>query len=85
MRPPALRWSATTLPFGQTVSLAVIYLVLGTSTVVAPIIVTLANPTRMQPHLEAAQAWLLANASAVASVVMILIGVIIVGSGLTRL
>lgn len=93
LRPKGLLLSAAaglavvgnTLPVGQTVSLVVIYLGLGTSTVVAPIITTLANPTRMQPRLEAAQAWLLANASAVASVVMILIGVVIVGSGLSRL
>ena len=73
------------LLFGDATVVVIIYLAIATSTVVAPIIVTLANPDRMASRLEKARTWLDANSSAVTAVVMILVGVVIIGSGLTRL
>lgn len=73
------------LVVGDSVVVVIIYLAVATSTVLVPIIVTLADPDRMEPRLETARTWLVANSGAVTAVVMILVGVVIIGSGLTRL
>jgi hypothetical protein len=77
--------AAESLPVGNGVLLVVVYLAIATSTVVTPIVATLANPVGMEPRLEAARTWFSRNARSITAVVMILIGVVIIGSGLTRL
>lgn len=76
--------AAESLSVRQEVVLVVIYLAIATSTVVAPIVATLANPAGMEPRLEAARIWFSRNTRSVTAVIMILIGVVIIGSGLTR-
>ena len=80
-----LALASESLLLGDATAVVIIYLAIATSTVVAPIIITLANPDRMEPRLENARTWLEANSSAVTAVVMILVGVVIIGSGLSRL
>lgn len=63
----------------------VVYLVIATSTVVAPIVATLVAPHRMEPRLAAVSAWLEKHAAAVSAIVVILVGIVIMGAGLTRL
>ena len=77
--------AAESLPIGNGVLLVVVYLAIATSTVVTPIVATLANPDGMEPRLEAARTWFSRNARSITAVVMILIGVVIIGSGLSRL
>ena len=62
-----------------------IYTLIAASTVAVPIIATLAAPARMEPRLVRCAAWLIRNGEALASVIGIVIGVVIVGMGLGRL
>ncbi|UFS60434.1 GAP family protein [Subtercola endophyticus] len=62
-----------------------IYTVIGASTVAAPIIVTLAAPQKMQPRLLSARSWITRNSRIVTVLIMLMIGVVILGSGLTDL
>lgn len=75
---------AENLPIGLSAVVILIYTVIAASTVAVPIIMTLAAPHRMEPHLRAAQAWLARNASAVTSAILALIAVLIVVSGFAR-
>ena len=72
------------LKASDTLVVVVIYLVLATSTVTVPIIVTLASPTRMQPRLVRAEEWLDRHGAYVTVVVLVLVGFVIVGAGLTH-
>ncbi|GAA1966831.1 GAP family protein [Microbacterium deminutum] len=62
-----------------------IYTVIAASTVVVPIIATLAAPARMEPRLASAREWLVRNGEAMTGLIVVLIGVVIVGMGLARL
>lgn len=61
-----------------------VYTVIGASTVAVPIIVTLAAPERMEPRLVVWQDWLVRNSAVVTSLIVMLIGVVVLGSGLSR-
>jgi hypothetical protein len=61
-----------------------VYLALATSSVTVPIIATLVSPTRMQPRLVAARDWLDRNGGHITVVVLLLVGVVGLGAGLTR-
>ena len=63
----------------------VIYLALASSTVTVPIIATLVSPARMQPRLVVARDWLDRNGGHITVVVLLMVGVVILGDGLTRL
>ena len=63
----------------------VIYTIVGASTVAVPIIVTLAAPVRMEPRLVAMKDWVARNSGAVTAIILLLIGVVIIGTGLGRL
>ena len=69
----------------QTAVLIVVYAAIATSTVVVPIVATLVSPQGMEPRLLAAQEWLTANGQAVTAVVMIIIGAIVLGTGIANL
>ena len=71
-------------PAGAAIAIA-IYTVIGASTVAVPIIFTLASPTRMQPRLVTARSWITRNSRIVTVLIMLMIGVVIIGSGLTEL
>ncbi|GGF33116.1 GAP family protein [Subtercola lobariae] len=67
------------------VILVVIYTVIGASTVALPIIVTLASPVKMQPRLVSARAWISRNSKIVTVLIMVMIGVFIIGTGVSDL
>jgi hypothetical protein len=62
-----------------------IYLVLASATVTVPIIATMVSPARMQPRLVVARDWLDHNGGHVTVVVLLMVGLVILGDGLTRL
>jgi hypothetical protein len=70
---------------GDTAIAIAIYTVIAASTVAAPIIVTLAAPVRMQPRLVTARDWITRNNRLVSALIMMMIAVVIIGDGLTRL
>lgn len=63
----------------------VLYTVLGASTIVVPIVATLLAPRRWEPRLVLAHDWLAKNGGVVASLILLLIGLVVVAHGLTRL
>lgn len=63
----------------------IIYTVIGSSTVVVPIIATLVAPGKMEPRLTSARSWIAHNGEALTAVILIMIGVVIVGMGIARL
>jgi hypothetical protein len=67
------------------VIVVVIYLALASSTVTVPIIATLVSPARMQPRLIMARDWIDRNGGHITVVVLLMVGVVILGDGLTRL
>jgi hypothetical protein len=79
----ALRGDGMTAP-ESAVAIA-IYTIVGASTVAVPIIVTLAAPVRMEPRLLAMKDWVTRNSGAVTALILLLIGVVIIGTGLGRL
>ncbi len=64
--------------------LIVIYTVIATSTVVVPIAASLIAPRKMEPKLIAARDWLTHNGRILTSSMMIMIGVVIIGAGLSK-
>ena len=63
----------------------VVYLALASSTVTVPIVATLVSPTRMQPRLVVARDWLDRNGGHITVVILLMVGLVILGDGLTRL
>jgi hypothetical protein len=62
-----------------------VYTAIGCSTVAVPIIVTLAAPERMEPRLVASKEWIGRNSGVVTALILLLIGVVIIGTGLGQL
>ncbi len=62
----------------------VVYTVIAASTVAVPIIATLVAPSKMEPPLIAARAWLLRNGTAMTCAILGVIGIVIVGMGIAR-
>ena len=62
-----------------------IYVGLASSTVIVPIVVTLVAPARMQPRLVLARDWLSHNSAHITVVVLVMVGFVILGAGLSRL
>lgn len=67
-----------------TITLA-IYTALSASSVAALVIYSLVDPKRAEPHLMTVRSWLVKNNRIVTILIMLMIGVVIVGNGLTRL
>lgn len=67
------------------VIVAAIYVVLASSTVTVPIVATLISPVRMEPRLVLARDWLSHNGTHVTVLVLVMVGVVILGAGLTML
>ena len=74
-----------TLDLGATIAAVVVYVVIATSSLTIPIVLTLIDPDRMQPRLEVVAARLTAEAAVIGAVVLILIGAIVAGAGLQNL
>jgi hypothetical protein len=68
-----------------TAVLVIVYSAIATSTVTIPIVATLAAPGRMEPRLINARDWLDEHGQVVTATVMLLIGAIIVGVGVSKL
>jgi hypothetical protein len=66
-------------------AVVVIYTVIATSTVVAPIIASFLAPKKVQPKLMSARDWISVNGRVLTSAMMFMIGVVIFGAGLTHL
>jgi hypothetical protein len=77
--------SASSVWVVETAVLIAVYAALATSSVAAPVILTLTNPDGMERRLIAARDWLARNGSVVSALILIMIGVVVVGNGLTRL
>jgi Sap, sulfolipid-1-addressing protein len=67
-----------------TIVLAV-YVVISASTVAIPVVSTLLAPTKTERWLVSTRDWLARNSRLITIIIMILIGVVIAGDGLTRL
>lgn len=61
-----------------------VYTVIAASTVAVPIIATLAAPARMEPRLVRADGWLSRNSTTVTELVLIMVAVVVIGTGITR-
>ncbi|KRC61931.1 hypothetical protein ASE14_14225 [Agromyces sp. Root81] len=62
-----------------------VYTVIGASTVAVPVIATLVDAKGMEPKLLKMKEWLTRNNRVVTSVILLLVGVFIIGSGIARL
>jgi hypothetical protein len=80
-----LALSSASLNPDDAVLLIIIYTAIASSTVVVPIIASLIAPQRMEPKLISARDWLIVNGRIVTSVMMFMIGVVILGYGITQL
>ena len=62
-----------------------IFTLLGISTLAAPIIFSLVDPARMKTPLERTRVWIEGNSATVTTIVLLVLGVVIIGSGITHL
>ena len=62
-----------------------IYVGLSSSTVIVPIVATLVAPARTQPRLVLARDWLSNNSAYITVVVLVMVGFVILGAGLSQL
>ncbi|QJU53892.1 GAP family protein [Herbiconiux sp. KACC 21604] len=70
--------------FAETVVAVVIFVVLGISTLAAPIIFALADPARTAKPLEETRVWITRNSATVTTIVLLVLGTVVIGSGLTH-
>lgn len=76
---------ADDLSLGESAVAIAIYTLIGCSTVAVPIIVTLVAPERMEPRLVSAKEWITRNNGTITALILVMIGVVIIGTGLGRL
>ena len=76
---------AASVKAGEAAVLIAIYTVIATSTVVIPIAASFIAPRRVEPKLIAARDWMAHNGRILTSLMMLMIGVVILGAGLTQL
>ena len=92
IRPKALLLAAAaglslrgdSLSTGEMAIVISVYTVVSASSVATPVVASLVAPGRTDKQLERARVWISANTTIVSVVIMLMIGVVIVGSGLTR-
>lgn len=73
------------LPRAATVSLALCYTVIGCLTVIVPIAAFLVDRERMVGPLDRARSWLVQNSDTIMSVVFLVIGSMLIGTGVGQL
>jgi hypothetical protein len=61
-----------------------LFVVLGISTLAAPIIFAVVDPARMRRPLEETRIWIEGNSSTVTTIVLLVLGTVIIGSGLAH-
>jgi hypothetical protein len=76
---------ATSVKAEEIIVLIIIYTVIASSTVVVPIVASFLAPRRVEPKLIAARGWMTHNGRLLTSLMMFMIGVVILGYGLTQL
>lgn len=76
---------AASVKAGEAAVLVAIYTVIATSTVVVPIVASFLAPRRVEPKLLAARDWMTHNGQLLTSLMMFVIGVVILGYGITQL
>ncbi|HEY9324258.1 MAG TPA: GAP family protein [Agromyces sp.] len=62
-----------------------VYTIIGASTVAVPVIATLIDAKGMQPRLLQMKEWLTRNSRVVTSLILLMVGVFIIGTGIGRL
>jgi hypothetical protein len=72
---------------GDPAALAVLigYVVIATSTVTVPVLLTITSPARMEPKLMAASKTLAAEGPVISAVVLVMVGAVVIGAGLQDL
>ena len=73
------------LTVGESVVAIAVYTVISASTVGIPVIFTLAAPKQAEPRLIIVRDWIVKNNRIVTILIMVMIGFVIIGNGLTRL
>lgn len=73
------------LTTGQSATLIVVYTLVGASSVAWPIIYSLVAPARAEAWLVVARGWVERNNTIVTLAILVLVGVVIVGEGVSRL
>ena len=63
----------------------VIYVVIATSTVTLPVILTIISPERMEPRLAKAADTLAEDGQLISAIVLLMVGAVVIGSGLQDL
>lgn len=81
----ALTIANSQLPGGQDLAAVGIYTIITASSVAGPVIFSLLNPSRAQAWLATARRFVTDHGNALTLIVSILIGVALIGNGLTRL
>lgn len=93
LRPKALLLSAAAgvvltaqpLTVGSWAVALVVYTVISASTIGIPVLYAIVNPASAQPRLEVVRDWILQNNRIITILVMVVIGFVILGNGLTLL
>ncbi len=75
---------ASGAPLSEVVIGIALFVVLGISTLAAPIIFAFADPARMRKPLEETRVWIEGNSSTVTTIVLLVLGTVIIGSGLAH-
>jgi Sap, sulfolipid-1-addressing protein len=73
------------LGISEIVLVLLVFVVVSGSSVAVPIILALADPAAMEPKLHSMEDWILRNSRTVAFTVSLIIGVVLIGDGLTKL
>lgn len=81
----ALVLGGSRLSPGETVIALLIFTVVGGSTIGVPVVYTLARPRAARRPLEAAERWIVRNSATVTLVMLLVIGTVVIGNGMTRL
>ncbi|MCS5715210.1 GAP family protein [Herbiconiux sp. CPCC 205716] len=76
--------TAGSAPLGDQVVAIAVFVALGISTLAVPILFALVDPARMLGPLRELRDWIARNSSTVTTVVLLVLGTVIIGSGLTR-
>ncbi|HWL02140.1 MAG TPA: GAP family protein [Microbacteriaceae bacterium] len=93
LRPKALLLAAAAgiaisrerLDFGEALICIAVFVLIGSITVSAPIVMSIVMPKRTSAWLRSARAFIVRHSSVLTLVVLLMIGVFIIGDGITRL
>jgi hypothetical protein len=75
----------STLPLGQEIIVTVVFALVASVSVIGPVIAVAVAGDRMAGSLESAREWLLRNNQVVLGTVLLIIGALLVGNGVSAL